>query len=479
MSCKSPYFDFPKNFENFWLTGQLPRKTKLLNKVQLALRQLLTLCSVITKSIYLKILLHNELQELSKLQDQEINLVRTFLYQPNPKVQDPFWGDLVNILAINKRPVLTIYDPHFPLALCKKAYSPERRNLPYLAFLSPSKLFKNYFLLIIEAFKKIKFKGCYSVRGTDIQNFVTNSYQNELLTPASLINLVFMDVFENILKKHPIHKAYLTFESNPWEKMFYLARKATNKKIMVIGFQHSSMQAAATNYLLSAYEAQHQLCPDKIMSVGEYTYQLMKSYPHYKNIEVEKGCALRYSYLEKINHSVETKKIGKINLLVILDGILSTAKLIQLVLDFEKDNYSKNISIIIREHPSLSIKKIMPEFLTNKSFLNNCLNLSTEDLQTNLEWSDIVLYTGSTISIEALKMGKAVISYNYTLFNFDPLFQFTEFKWKVSTPQDLKDAIIKYSKLSPEELKHSKLVAKNYVNRYFSPCTKDNIERFL
>lgn len=479
MSSKSPYFNFPQNFEKYWLNGHLPPKITLSKKMKLALRQIVTFGSVLVKSLYLKIKLRQELRELYLLEGQEINLVRTFLYKTDREAKDPFWGDLIDLLTGAQRPLVTIYDPNFSILHCKNIYDSKKHNFPYLVFLSPLSLIKIYFSLLQEAFKKISFRGDFLVNEKNIGQFVTDFYQAELLSPASLINLVFMNAFQTIFKKFQVHKAYLTFENNPWEKMFYLARAATNKKVEVIGFQHSSIQEGATNYLLSAYESQNHLCPDKIISVGEYTYQLMKDSPHYKNIPIEIGCALRHLYLEKINEHAPISKGNQINLLIVLDGTLDTVKLIQLVLEFLKLNQSENLSIMIKEHPNLLLKNFFPEFFSNEYVLSKKIIISTEGLQKNLEWADIILYSGTTSSIEALKMGKAVINYNFSMFNYDPLFQFKDFKWEANTPQDLSDIIDNYLKLSPSDLQERKLAAKKFVNSYFSPCTRENIERFL
>ena len=64
------------------------------------------------------------------------------------------------------------------------------------------------------------------------------------------------------------------------------------------------------------------------------------------------------------------------------------------------------------------------------------------------------------------------------MFNQDPLFQFTDFKWEAHSPRDLITIINNYLNLSKPEITQKRLAAKNFTSRYFSPCTKENIERF-
>ncbi len=478
MSSKSPYFSFPQSFEKFWLSNKLPSVTPTCKKLSLAFRLTVTLGSVLAKSIYLKFKMRQELQEISALRNKKVNLLRTFSYGYAQDAKDPFWGELVEVLTQSSVPLITIYDPHFSVTHCKNAYNSARHNLPYLIFVSPVSLFRNYFLILFESFKKINFQS-YQVKNIDIKTYLADAYQAELLSPTSFVNLVFYESFKKTFNEFDIQKAYIPFENNPWEKMFHLAKLSSRKKFEIIGFQHASIQEGATNYHLSSYENHNRLCPDKILSVGEYTFKYMQSLPYYKNIHVQIGCALRYSYLENETNSSFSKSDENINLLVILDGTLDTVKLIELVLNFTKINTLKNISIKFKEHPNLRIKKFFPDLLNNEALLSGKITLAQGSLQENLEVSDIVLYTGTTSSIEALKMGKGAINYNFSMFNYDPLFQFTDFKWKASTPEELIDILQSYQQLSPEELAQKKLAAKNFVNKYFSPCTRENIERFL
>lgn len=478
MSSKSPYFTFPQNFEKFWLTNSLPAKISFIKKIKMTLRQGITLCSVLVKYSYLRVAMRKELSELSALRGKKIQLMRTFSYHSHPELKDPFWGDLIEINSKSSIPLLTIYDPGFSIFKCKSAYSANIRNFPYLIFLSPFHLFSDYLSLLKEAFFPMSFNSL-PVNNINIESFLVHSYQSELLSPASFINLVFFRSFQNVMKIFSIEKAYLTFENNPWEKMFHLAKKSSMENFETIGFQHASIQEGAANYLLSSYEAKSHLHPDRILSVGEYTYKYMKSLPHYKNINIQIGCALRYSYLdEKIPLPIQ-KKTTDIHLLVMLDGVLDTVNLIELALEFAHKNTFQNLKIIVKEHPNLLLKNFYQKFFTHEAVLASKIVISQGKLRETLEWADLILYTGTTSSIEALKMGKAIINYNFSLFNYDPLFQFTEFKWQADNCEDLKNIIHSYLELSSNELMQKKVAAKKFVNSYFSPCTRENIERFL
>lgn len=478
MSSKSPYFDFPKSFEKFWSDKKLPPKLTLGKKLRMLFRQTLTLLSVLLKSAYLKYSMRKELKELYTLKNSDINLLQSFFYAPGLENPDPFWGPLADTLANSKLPLITIYNPQFSIFKCKQSYCPGKKKFPYLVFFSAPDLIKNYVSHIKESFGIFQFNS-YLINNVETKKFLKDAYQFDLLQPASLVNIVFLESFKNINKLFKIQKAYIPFENNPWEKMFHLAKKESMKNFHTIGFQHASIPKGATNYFLSSYESKYHLHPDTILTVGECTHQYIKSIPFYKDIRVETGCALRHMYLEKEEVAFTFEKNAPTRLLVLLDGIPDTIQLLHLIKDFIKINESLNIEITIKEHPNFLLKKSIPSFLNNNSALIKKINIANAPLRDCLKKADVILYTATTGSIEALRLGKAVINYNYSLFNQDPLFQFTDFKWEAHSPRDLITIINNYLNLSKPEITQKRLAAKNFTSRYFSPCTKENIERFL
>lgn len=467
MASKSPYFEFPQSFESFWQSGSIKDDFPLGKRLIAFFSLGKTLASLSIKAIYCRWGFRVYLSIL-KNDRRRYNVLKTFAYAPDNKKPDPFWNQFAEALGQDPHPLLTLYDPTFSFRRCKDAYSPDKNNIPYFAFLSVKTLFKDYFRLGLEALAPKDY----------FVPLLTVSYKKALLHPSSLVHLSFLNCFKNIFETISMHQLYITYENNPWEKMAYLARDLSHQKFKIIGFQHASIPKDAANYFLSEYENKKHLYPDTVFTVGNYTAKLLASYPGYKNARIKAGCALRHQYLENMTLTPANFADGA-KILVVLDGTRDTVNILTLIHGFLEKNPEFKNQMIIKEHPNMPIALFAPEFLESEFVLNKKLHISKETLQHELNECNIVIYSGSTVCIEALKVGRAVINCNFTLFNYDPLFQFHDFKWQASNPDDLVKAIAEIEVLPNDEIIKKQTSGMAFVNEYFLPCTKENIEGFL
>jgi hypothetical protein len=477
MASKAPYFEFAKNFESFCVSKTAPTDPGVSKKIRWIARLSVTLTSLILKAWILKFIYRDELEALYKL--KKINVIRTFLYSPLASEKDPFWGDLVPLLATQPIPLVTLFEPQFSIFECKKSYSSTKRNFPYHVFIDPLKLFRNFFLLVKESFQHLHYSGQFPSENQNLSKLLTATYQKELLAPAALVNLVFYDVFTHLMKHFEIEKLYIPFENNPWEKMCYIARKDLKMSFSVVGFQHATVQQDATNYFLSKYEAHFRLHPDIVMCVGKVTFDLLRSYPFYETTPIKIGCALRHSNLSstKVKNDLARKAVD--NLLVVLDGIPGTIRLVELILSFIEFQQTPDIEIRLKEHPNFKLSQFYPEVLKHRFFQNSSIKMASGSLEENLSWCDVLMYSGTTVSLEALELGKPILQYNQGAFNYDPVFQLKENKLSIVDSEGLKKAILALRSRTTEERIQQSRAGKSFVESYFYPCTKESLERFL
>jgi hypothetical protein len=484
MASKSPYFNFAKKFEFFWKSGNFDSRFPLIKKWKMTLRLTASLVLLLAKCLFLKWTYRNELKALEKL--NKINVLRTFLYSPESQARDPFWGDFVTELEKSEIPLVVVFEPQFSIFKCKKTFHPLRRNFPYQVFISPWKLLGNYINLVEEAYGKWSFQNknnSYFVKNQNISTLVTSHYREELLSPSALTTLGFYDCFYKIMSDFEIQNFYLTFENNPWEKMCYLARRELQKKFNVIGFQHTAVQRGAANYFLSDYEIRYQLHPDLVICAGEKQLEVLRSYPTYKSVKTTLGCALRHSFLgEKTDESINAShlKPAEFKILVALDGVPDTIELLQLALQFSELFKEDSLEIRIKEHPNFSIEKAYPQVLNHPEIKNNRVKLSTNSLEENLNWCNYLLYSGTVVSIEALRKGKMLIQFGYTLFDYDPLFQYQETKINIKNVDEMVRALIEIKNLHPaDQMSRGLKAGQSFAESYFYPCTQESIKTFL
>jgi hypothetical protein len=478
MASKSPYFDFAKKFEAYWLTKRTPPRLTPLTQARMALRLSLTLFSMIGKSWLLRFIYRAELRVLQGL--TRINVLRTFESSASAETRDAFWGDLILELEKDPTPLLVIFQPQSSLFKLKQWAQGKKHHLPYQVFLSPGSLIKTYFELLFESFGDFAFSESSSLRTPELRALAEDNYRQELLSPTAFATLCFYRAFFQVIKNHYIEKFFLTYENNPWEKMLYFARRELDKNFKVIGFQHSTIQRDAANYYLSEYEVAHRLHPDVVICSGPAPLSLLKTLRFYKSVPLELGCALRYSSLQPTSITSKPQHTETFSrCLIALDGTPDAGALLEFALKALEALGDPQLEIRVKEHPNFPISRLGKDFTSHPSFRKGSVKLSHEPLAANLDWAQVLLYSGTTVSLEALSQGKPVIQYSYTLFNFDPLFQFQEYKYSTQTVENFVAAWQQLKTLSAEEKFERSEAGKRFVSAYFNPCTSESLGRFL
>lgn len=281
---------------------------------------------------------------------------------------------------------------------------------------------------------------------------------------------------KRMLKLFNINTFTTTYENNPWEKVCFITLKESSPSTNIIGYQHAVLSRSSLNMFLSGYEKDIIPIPDKIITIGKVTKTILEKYGHFNPDKIKEGCGLRFQHLFDVTKN-EYKK--NYNILVTPEGVLNeSVNLVNFVHAALKD-YA-GINVIIRPHPALPFEKF-------RAHLNFDINSSpgfsiskNDSVKKDLEMTDIVIYRGSSLSIEALKMGVPVIYIDFNdLLSVDPLFESESFKWVVRTEKKLFDTINNIYDMPDNVRKEKQLKADSYINNYIYKITDKRLNEFL
>ena len=107
-------------------------------------------------------------------------------------------------------------------------------------------------------------------------------------------------------------------------------------------------------------------------------------------------------------------------------------------------------------------------------------NSTYSEVLEDLKDCDAILYWGTTVAMEALMVGKPIIQFDRgDLLNYDPLFEFTDFKWQVQMKDSLQKIIQKIQALPETQYCKHQQQGRKYMEQYFYPVTKENLKKFL
>ena len=138
----------------------------------------------------------------------------------------------------------------------------------------------------------------------------------------------------------------------------------------------------------------------------------------------------------------------------------------------QNDKYN----VRIRPHPLIPLQPAIDRaYLAHPDFYSP----STGALADDLQWADAVLYSSSTVGLEAVLLGIPSVYLDVdSLLKTDPMFGWADFKWSATGPMELIAALDKIGRLSDEQFKNLQKKGIEYATGYLSPITESALEAF-
>jgi len=293
----------------------------------------------------------------------------------------------------------------------------------------------------------------------------------------SFFQALHFDIARRLGQKYQIKTCLMSYEGRPWERFFMTGLRKTNENIQIIGCQHTVIPLSATDMFLHPKEVGLIPLPDKIVTTGMTPKFFLERYSAYPKEQVYTGCALRFESLQKRSVLVRSKQKHFV-LLVAFGGSSEEVPLLNYSL--RQAFLNKDIIFRMRAHPAFSWNQLMSLSSWRKKLPENVENSTSFEVSDDLEICDAVLYWGTTVALESLLVGKPIIHFDRgDLLNYDPLFEFTDFKWQVQATDSLQTVIQEIQAL-PETLycEHQQQ-GRKYMKEYFYPVNNENLENFL
>ncbi|MFH1846065.1 MAG: hypothetical protein ABH869_00720 [Candidatus Omnitrophota bacterium] len=265
-----------------------------------------------------------------------------------------------------------------------------------------------------------------------------------------------------------------TFENYSWEKMSILGIRETSPGAKIIGFQHAFISKNNFKYLTGRGEESICPLPDRIVTMGKRTLDIMKNYGNYPEGIFVSGCALRQEYLFGMERLC--RNTGKDVFVPLTITIQDTVKVFRFLYDAGMAEYPGNI--YFRFHPATRVKEILEKL--SFSLPANFVVSDKVLIKEEMERCSVVLYTWTTVCLEALKMGRPVIylDVNYPL-EVDPLFECGYLKDVCRNSEELIEKIKRMQGMDESVFSLEAQKAREYIDEYFLPVNNETMRAFL
>ena len=407
-------------------------------------------------------------------------VLRTWVYgssiSSDNKYSDSFFGRLPEFLITRGKKVIVLagvvnnYKNVIKrLSKCKEDYL----IIPQEYFLKFSDILK---IVLKVHFNRINLKDSIKFYEYDVTEIIQNELDKNYRETAYIrTELLQRYIIKNMLKQCSIHTFTTTYENNPWEKICILSLREYSPSTKIIGYQHAVISRASANMYISKDELPFIPMPDKVITTGDITRGILERYSSYPWDRIKSSCALRHEYIYKLKKKDVTKNR---KILVALEGVYECYKLVNFV--FNALSNSKEFQVIIRTHPARPFGKIRRDLCFNIDLHENFSVSNRKSLKDDLAEIDVLIYWGSTVSMEALMMGIPVIHVSLDdIVTVDPLFDCHHLKWTVENIESLMDVISTIYNLSGQDYLFQYNKAKLYVERYFKKVTDNRLSEFI
>lgn len=400
-------------------------------------------------------------------------IIKSFAYDHSFKkpYTDAFFGKLPEYLN-DKEDVLIFTMILGDFKHCLKQIQNENNYtiIPVETFIT----FKDIFIAIKELlFCKLEIKADVPFNEVNVADLVNQELRDNV-NGIQMTQYLHYAATKNLLRKYSAKTFVQTFENNPWERMCILAVREQCPDAEIVGYQHTVVPQAAVNVFVSEEEMKCSPMPDKVLTVGPIPRDILNRYGSFKKDYVQAACAIRYEYL--FDKKVLPRVNGR-NILIALEGVPEVEQLVRYVIKQLGNNHQYHLRI--RTHPVLPWSYFEKKLGIDLAPLRNFSISADTTLVEDLEWSDVVIYWGSTVVIEALKLGRPVIHFdNGALCSFDPLFALNDFKWTVNAHHSLGEVIQQILRLDNETYNSKQQKALGYISDYFWPVTDESLALF-
>jgi hypothetical protein len=430
------------------------------------------------KIIMVRILFRNCLPE--ECNKESFYVLRTWVYESSinsdNKFSDSFFGRLPEFLTARGEKVIIlagIVNNYKNIIKRMSKCNEDYLVIPQEYFLKFSDIVR---IVLKVYYNRINFKDKIKLYELDVTSIIQDEVDKNFRESSFVrTELLQRYIIKNMLKQCSIHTFTTTYENNPWEKICILSLREYSPSTKIIGYQHAVISRASANMYISKEEIPFIPMPDKVVTTGDITKSILEKYGSYPRNSIKSSCALRHEYIYELKMKDFTRSC---KILVALEGVYECYKLVNFV--FNALSNTKDFQVIIRTHPARPFDRIKNDLCFDIDSHTNYSVSNQKSLKDDLSEVDILIYWGSTVSMEALMMGIPVIHVSLDdIVTVDPLFDCSHLKWTVRNVEELQEVILQIYNLPEQSYLDQYNEAKSYIEKYLKKVTNKRLSEFI
>ena len=332
-------------------------------------------------------------------------------------------------------------------------------------------------IIFTTLFFDVKPAGPVRVAGMDVTRFFRDRLRQEKTKSAHMMSLryYFAGAYFKEKKRFPKRVIHL-YENQAWEKCLRIGLKEASGALEIVGCQHAPFPPLYLNYFPSRFDMANRQIPDRIVTIGQCHKQIFKNHG-YPDEVLREGVAFRYAYLfgEKDFLKQPHQSFRTVLAATSID-YWESFELVYKAVDYFKDK--PDFRLMIKFHPQcVKAPKILSSILKYLDLeqLPSHIEIRKDDIYPLLQETDILLYTFTAVSYEAVAQSKPVVFIQSDIwFDMDKLEWFKELDRQARNAADL-DAVFKRLSVSGGGEEDKVYSSRDILKESFEQPTKERI----
>jgi surface carbohydrate biosynthesis protein (TIGR04326 family) len=397
------------------------------------------------------------------------------------RYRDAYFGPLVDYLEKSNVKALVaalVRGPFLPQLSKIKNLDREVPVIPIEGFLTFFDLLRSLGYGLWRFAAGIKIKGNLQIEGVDVGILVRRSFTEACRSASPFMYFWFYRAGIRIGQATPVDRLIYPYENRSWEKMLVLGARRSCPHIRLVGYQHAAITASHLHFFFGPEEAAVTPLPDVVLTTGPFVRDWLEKEGGYPAGVLAEGCGLRNIAPEMTNTKTPSARRPE-RLLVALGHpqLEDYAKTLMILREaMQRDS---GWDVVIRPHPRNP--QSAAEAIRASVFAGTSLPpLSTGPLKEEMERAGVVVYSSSTVGLEAASLGIPTICLDPgKALDMDPMWGWNAFKWHVVDVKGFCEAIGQIRALPSEKLEEGRRQARAFGRSYLSPVTEVGLRQFL
>ena len=230
------------------------------------------------------------------------------------------------------------------------------------------------------------------------------------------------------------------YEGHAWERAYCQAFRTHNSQVKLIGYQHATVSLMCLNHFIVQAEWGKVPFPDRVVTNSPYHFQLFLRNGMPESV-LASGGAFRYDTLgENVPARPAAQPADSRIRVLLAPAVIATNAAELLLVAIEAFPGGQQFTVVLKCHPRLPADRVLAE--AGCSALPDNFLTDERPIAEALRHVDVVVYSDSTVALEALAQGIPVVHYssNHEI-DLDPLEDFPDLRFSTGTAQGLRDAV--------------------------------------